>query len=590
MEGESEDRLGQLAFELSSSEDLNEVLTIIARHTMEVLGYEDCVIYLVDPADPLYLEQRAAWGPKNPEGTFVQDPIKLRIGQGIVGNCAATKTAIVIDDTELDERHVSDTGSGRSELAVPIMFRGQTLGVIDSEHPAVGFYSIEDQHAVAAIAALASAQVRATRAIEQLADAANRDFLTGVSNRRSFDESLWAISADRRVHCIAWLDIDGFKQVNDLYGHHAGDQILRAVANQLTDVFGSDPQATIARLGGDEFGVISLRPMRHVRANLEKVIDGISEMTSRFGQVGVSAGIACGADNSVARRADDAMLIAKRLGGGRLVDHLSEPELVAELEQERSWRATIADMLSSQALELVFQEIRRLDGSGEPLVYEALLRAPQVSGGIGALISAAVQTGYDVEIDRWVLGRVLEVLQIHPNIAIAQNWSPRSFDRLGLTATLRSELEIRNIDPSRLIIEITEYASIDDPRKFAESVEELRSIGVRVALDDLGAGWTSFRIFDEVEIDVIKLDGAWVRQVHTNPVAREMVAATVRCARLLDVAVVAEWIEDEHDLAAIRALGVEYGQGYYLGSPRPLSDVLAAGRVLEADTSPEQKG
>lgn len=270
------------------------------------------------------------------------------------------------------------------------------------------------------------------------------------------------------------------------------------------------------------------------------------------------------------------MLVAKRLGGNRIIDHASVLGEISDLHRQRAWHATITELLAAHHFSLAFQEIARLDGTESPPVFEALLRVEDADFDIGELIGAAVGTGLDVEIDRWVLHRVLDVLQVHADVVIAQNWSPRSFEQLGLVEDLAAELELRRVDPSRLIIEITEHASIAEPERFAVTVATLRELGVRVALDDLGAGWTSFRLLEAVEIDIIKLDGAWVRQVHTNPIAREMIATTVRCAKLFDLTVIAEWIEDRNDLHALQTLGVEWGQGYHFGKPRPLPDILSA--------------
>jgi len=158
--------LRQLPIAINAARGIDEVLRIIARHVIEVLDYEDCVIYVRDTETTLV--QRAAWGPKCPDGTTIVSPLRLLFGQGVVGTAAATGRTQLVFDTKLERRYVPDVAGGRSELAVPIVYGGEVLGVIDSEHPDVDFYSAKDADLITTIAAIAAAQLHAELSADRL--------------------------------------------------------------------------------------------------------------------------------------------------------------------------------------------------------------------------------------------------------------------------------------------------------------------------------------------------------------------------------------------------------------------------------------
>lgn len=311
---------------------LDDVLRVIARHVMEALHYEDCVIYVRDA--PGTLTQAAAWGPKSPDGETILAPLRLVFGQGVVGSAASEGAIQLVSDTATDPRYVDDIGGGRSELAVPIVYRGEVLGVIDSEHPDVDFYDEDDANLIMAIAAIAAAQLHAAfssaelrttiaeleQAQARLERLANTDPVTGIANRHLFEAHLDAMVLDGERVAVCAMDLDGFKTINDVFGHHEGDKVLRLVAKELARTL--TPAAVIvARVGGDEFTALAGAATPNFLESCANAVAQIDEMLAdRYTQVSVtlSAGLAFGSSERAWLDADDAMYVAKRAGGNRL--------------------------------------------------------------------------------------------------------------------------------------------------------------------------------------------------------------------------------------------------------------------------------
>lgn len=589
------ERLGTLALRLAQTSDLREVLAQVSAEVCSLLATPDCVIYLVEPGtESQILIQSAAWGVKNPKaGLVVEAPLRLALGEGIVGTAAASATAQLVRDTLADQRHVPDLGSGRSELAVPIIVQGEVIGVIDTEHPTPGHYGDAERVACEQIAALVGGQLHAAMAVdslraslatqaaltEDLRVAVMSDPLTGVANRRAFDLAFEERIASGSLFWACVIDLDHFKLINDMHGHGRGDKALVIVAQLLNTVLSQVPDTMVARIGGDEFGVLSSMSADQLHTLLDQLLNDIPRATDSIGHLSGSIGIAAGADSGVLGRADDALAVAKELGGNRIVAHSEATDRIAVLRERRSWSERTKQLLASNDLQLHYQPIMALDPKHgvSPLAYEALLRIDGNEGiSTADFVDAATRYRLDTDLDLRLLHDILDVLQLQPAITIAQNWSARSFDSTsGLVTTLLGELDRRNLDPARLIIEITEHAAIDNVHAFQATLRQLRSNGIKIALDDLGAGWTSFKFLSETPVDYIKLDGEWSQQITTNAMAHELVVSTVRCAELTGAEVVAEWIETPSQFAALRDLGVKWGQGFFLSAPAALADHFA---------------
>ncbi len=585
-------QVGQLALRLAQVSELSALLTLVTDWVCQKLDTPDCVIYLVEKLDESpSLVQSAAWGCKRHAVLGVADPLRLAFGEGVVGAAAQSATSQLVADTHADQRHIADTGSGRSELAVPIVVQGEVIGVIDSEHPKPSHYRERERLALEQICALVGGHLQASMTAARLksslasqAELSSRlrsavmtDPLTGLANRRAVERELGDRVAEGRSVWACVFDLDGFKGINDTHGHAAGDEALRTIGQVMQTRLGAHPGTVVARTGGDEFVVVTTAPIEQLHVSLRTVLDEIPFVSAHLGHVSASVGISSGADRAVVRRADDAMTIAKELGGNRIIDYANVPDRIARLEEHRSWRERVAVLLDSDDLYLHFQPIVPLDPAAvpAPIAYEALLRIDDGKTRTSEFIDAVTHYRQDVALDQRLLGHILDVLQVHPTLTIAHNWSPRSLDPgQGLVWTLLEELHRRQIDPSRLVIEVTEHTAIEHTKRFQVAVRSLRKEGVKIALDDLGAGWTSFKFLHETPVDIIKLDGEWTQQTRTNPIAEELVASTVRCAEHTGAEVVAEWIETEDQRQALQELGVTWGQGYLLGAPNALATWL----------------
>lgn len=324
--------LTQLPIAVNAARDIDDVLRVIARHVMEALAYEDCVIYVRDGTSTLV--QRAAWGPKCPDGLTIVSPLILNFGEGVVGTAAATGKTQTVVDTRTDSRYVPDVAGGLSELAVPIIYGGKVLGVVDSEHPDTGFYSTADAELITTIAAIAAAQLHAAlstdrlrvkidelhRAHGDLARLARTDSLTGLANRLCFEDRLAELVGTNTRFAICALDLDGFKTINDVLGHHEGDEVLRVVARILHDTLGT-ARTLVARVGGDEFTALTPVPGPAFGERcLETVGHAAAKLNTRYDDLSLSmsAGVAFGASAAVWHNADDALYAAKACGGNRL--------------------------------------------------------------------------------------------------------------------------------------------------------------------------------------------------------------------------------------------------------------------------------
>ena len=596
------DRIGELAIRIARVAALNELLMQVSDWVCQALNTPDCVIYLPMIDDETQLVQSAAWGQKNPSALpQVDDPLALRVGQGVVGAAAATGISQIVVDTRTDPRHIADVGSGISELAVPIISQGEVIGVIDTEHPEPGHYDENARLLVEQVAAVVAGQVRAAVAVAKLQaslaaeeamgmslrEAVLTDALTCLANRRCLDGSIAQRHANGEVFWACVLDLDGFKRINDVHGHGAGDEVLVAVAQLLADRLGQDPTSLIARTGGDEFVVLTAMPVNDLRTAMESLLDEITWCTSHLGHISASIGVASGRDAATVHRADDAMAIAKELGGNRVVHHAEASGRIARLAELRAWRDRAKTLLASDGLHLVYQPIMPLDSGDHsaPLALEALVRLPDGEHTSTArFVDALSRYRLDVDLDRRTLGEVLDVLQVQNDVSIAHNWSARSFDsEQGLVWELLDELHRRQIDPTRLIVEVTEHVAIEAPDRFQVALRCLRREGVRVALDDLGAGWSSFRFLNESPVDILKLDGDWTQQAHVNPIAHELIQATLRCASITGATVVAEWIETPEQRDTMLELGVQWGQGYWLQPPAELTALGGPSGVICGD-------
>ncbi len=428
------------------------------------------------------------------------------------------------------------------------------------------------------------------RNAEQLIYLAERDGLTGLYNRRRFDEMLERALLDarrRQSRCALLLfDLDEFKHLNDHFGHRAGDALLVRVANELSTVVRRNE--VLARLGGDEFALLvqDLERIEEAENLAERVVRAVARLPFAFDgrslRITASLGIAVFPDHAdslaeLVAAADMAMYHAKSAGknGWRLYDGQTDPSAVERL----GWSERIERALAEDLFELHFQGIHGPDG--RLLHVEALLRMHDPESGQLVspqhFIAPAEKTGRIVEIDRWVVQAAARTLARYPALpGVAVNLSGRTLAEVRFTAFVLDTLERHGVAPQRMLLEVTETTAISDMHDANRLLEVMRPAGCRVCLDDFGAGFSSFAYLKHLPADVIKIDGLFVRNVVNSREDRLLVQAIVSVAHGLGKSTIAEFVEDEATVRVLSELGVEAFQGYHFSKPTPeLASLLA---------------
>jgi diguanylate cyclase (GGDEF)-like protein/PAS domain S-box-containing protein len=437
-----------------------------------------------------------------------------------------------------------------------------------------------------AISTIARDVTERKRFESQLKQLANYDPLTGLLNRRRFEEELDERVARAKFHgsggAVLVLDLDNFKYVNDTYGHGAGDDLVRTIA-QLLRVRMREGDL-LARLGGDEFAVLVPEATpADVRRFADELIAAVRGHTmpidGRAIQATTSIGAALFDDASQSGEelladADRAMYEAKDAGRDRACIHTPVSGPQSRRRARLSWEHRIRDALESDLFVLHAQPILNLR-TNEIDQHELLLRMRSGEEIVppGSFLGVAERLGLIHAIDRWVVAEAIELLEKAPEVKLEVNLSGRSMDDGQLLQLIQSDLARRAVDPTRLTFEITEtaaIASMDRAQRFATA---LRELGCRFALDDFGAGFGSFYYLKHMPTDYLKIDGDFIR----TPRSRTddlVVESIVRIARGLGQRTIAEMVEDGGTLEVMRDHGVDYAQGFYIGRPVPVERLL----------------
>ena len=418
---------------------------------------------------------------------------------------------------------------------------------------------------------------------------AHHDALTGLPNRRLFEDRLiqaLAVAARaRRRLALLYLDLDGFKEINDTLGHRAGDELLRVVAERLaTSVRGGD---TIARLGGDEFAVIQieLRTATDAAILAERLMAAAAKPI-RVGQqdlvIGTSVGIALypddgGTADELRANADVALYSAKSGGRARMAYY--RPELTQQARTRGLLRRDLARGIEQGELELHYQpKVAAADGSVTGL--EALLRwhHPQRGTlGPGSFLPLAEETGLIEPLGTWVLRDALGQIGrwrangiVPPRVAI--NLSPSQLRRGGVAQRLADMIEAAEIPPTLIELELTEHVLLDDDPRVHHELDALRRLGVAIALDDFGTGYSSLSYLHRLHLRTVKIDRTLVGQFGDSR-AETICAHVVRLAHDLGLVVVAEGVETWRHVEIAKGLGFDELQGYWFARPAPVAEI-----------------
>jgi diguanylate cyclase (GGDEF)-like protein len=433
---------------------------------------------------------------------------------------------------------------------------------------------------------------------------ATHDGLTGLSNRTLFGEEVERTLASGVSVAVLCLDLDDFKLVNDSLGHPAGDVVLQVVGQRLLGLM--RPGDAVARLGGDEFvmlvcGSHPLAGSAVAQRALAAIREPIGLPGGRTVHSNVSVGIAHSSNDSsvdaLLRDADIAMYLAKRSGKGHY--EVFQPGMRQEVMDRLELRAELADALAGDEFVLHYQPIVEVS-TGRPVGVEALLRWDHpVRGRIEPMqfIPLAEETELIVPIGRWVLmeacRRAVELDPRPDGLEIAVNVSAVQLRDAGLVDDVLHALHSAGLDASRLILELTESSVVGDIEAAAVTLCELRTHGVRIALDDFGAGYASLRHLRAFPVDIVKLDRSFVVNSLEND--STVLSGLIEMAANLGMETVGEGIEEPGQLDMLRSLRCRYAQGFLIARPMPsehLDDVYAIGGLppeVSADPAVEER-
>jgi diguanylate cyclase (GGDEF)-like protein len=500
---------------------------------------------------------------------------------------------------------VGDRGAGQEFMdwtgtvaaaTFPIMSGDQNLGFITvsvTNRPERLTGSADLEARLRGLAGQAFTALNNAALLDQVRRQALHDALTGLPNRALIfdraEQMLARAHRDKRATAVFFIDLDNFKSVNDTLGHGAGDQLLRAVANRLSATIRADD--TVGRLGGDEFVVLAEGTSLDAGPELvaARLLDVLSEPFELAGlgamplTMSASIGIATGERSSpddLLRDADIALYRAKAAGKARAVvfQPYMQSELLDRLELELDLRATLCEQFF-----VTYQPIFDL-ANMEATGVETLLRWHHPRRGIvlpDSFVPILEETGMIFETGRWVLGEACRQAATWSRsgrpLNVAVNVSMRQLEDDVLVHDVRDALDASGLDPSALVLEVTETALMRDVDATVDRLTRLKALGVRIAVDDFGTGYSSLAYLKRFPVDILKIDRSFIAGIGESPEALAMVRALIQLGRALGLETLAEGIEDARQLERLRAEGCESGQGFLFAKPM---DAAGIGSLL----------
>ena len=495
---------------------------------------------------------------------LAQSPVNVCLTQQSVAGLASRTLLISRDGREF----------GIEDSAAPIRdATGQILGAV------LVFHDVTEQR----------------RITGEMSHRATHDALTGLVNRVEFETRLRRLlhkaQEDKSAHALMYIDLDQFKLVNDACGHAVGDELLQQVAKLLFSTVRD--RDTLARLGGDEFGVI----LEHCTAEqAQRVAQQICDRMDDFRfmhedrrfRIGASIGLVpvdrrWASTETILQAADTSCYAAKEAGRNRVHAWFDTDQAMRARQGEMQWTTRIEQALDEDRFVLHAQRIEALGGGPRGLHAEVLLRMLDGDGALvppGAFLPAAERFNLASRIDRWVVARSIAWMKRMPSLGAletlcvnlsGQSVGDRAFHRWAIEMLSDAGQEVCR----RLCFEITETAAVTNLADAALFIEQVRAVGVRVALDDFGAGASSFGYLKSMPVDLLKIDGQFIRDLVTDPLDQAAVRCFVEVAKVLGLKTVAEFVDQPEVFARLRLIGVDYAQGYLLHRPEPIEALLA---------------
>ena len=434
---------------------------------------------------------------------------------------------------------------------------------------------------------------------DELQKRAFLDPLTGLANRELFDDRLQHALArlqrsDAKTQvAVLFVDLDGFKPINDTFGHAAGDLVLKEVGLRLTHM--ARESDTVARIGGDEFVLLmeglsdaqdSYCLARRILLALALPLQLAELQVHVAGSIGIAHFPAHGPSDKLLAHADAAMYAAKRAGGNTFV--VFEPQMAAGAEQQLSLNFDLSHAVARGQLSLLYQP--KIDTlSGQLCGVEALLRWQHPERGVigpDVFIPVAERYGLIHGMGQWVIDEACRQMEVWDGLGVvinvAINLSVHQLRREDLPERIQQALQRHCVDPARLLCEITESVAMEDIKAMQRACDGLRRIGVYLSIDDFGTGYSSLSYLRQLPVRQLKIDRSFVSDLQTSEDARAVVDAVIKLAHALGLTVVAEGVETAGQSDILHSLGCDELQGYFFGRPMPADALLTwpAGRTV----------
>ncbi len=519
--------------------------------------------------------------------TFINTAAELLLGvnaSDVIGKSLDSVTHLVLEDrlTHLDSHWLIDAHSRIEEVTLvredgkSFIINKSASQMLDAQGKNFGTVTVI--HDVTALRVLS----------KQLSYQASHDLLTGLVNRYEFERKLQEAIDDaytqNRSHCLAFIDLDHFKMVNDSCGHAAGDALLKQFASELKVKMRSAD--TFARLGGDEFAILLMGcSLDKAQLILDETLDMIREY--RFGYddkvftIGASIGLTEISPNlsltlsEFLGVADAACYKAKNAGGNTIHQYLPKEEDLKQKTQQLDWLSRINSGLENNQFVLYMQRIDSLNGAKPHC--EILIRMKGEGDKLyppGVFLPVAERYKLMPKIDRWVVAETFAILAskgtYFPYIC-AINLSGQTLSDEHFLDFVMEKMKQFSVNPKSICFEITETAVISNLDKARHFIQTLRALGCSFSLDDFGSGLSSFGYLKNLEVDYLKIDGMFVKSILNNDVDRAMVDSINNIGHVMQLKTIAEFVENDEILEVLKVIGVDFVQGYGIAMPEPFS-------------------
>ena len=430
------------------------------------------------------------------------------------------------------------------------------------------------------------------------------DSLTGVLNRKSFENEVKQLIESTHkhdsVHVLSYFSIDQFQEINDSIGHSSSEALIKTIVKIMKENI-KETIDSVARVGGSEFCIVFrerkvVSGVKAIESILKQVVDHSFMSRGRQYPVSLSAGFVVLSNEStssarVLSEANRACNLASKRGGNRLFAYRSDDKEIQKLEGNFEWVLILKKAIQENRFVMYAQPIHLLEPNEyrKPFShYELLIRLNDEEGKPippTEFISAAEYYSMMPALDRWVIQNVFKKLSTiskqEPMPVFAINLSGQSLNDAVFLDFVLSEVKSSGVNPKILCFEITEQVAVDDISSVNKFISRLKALGSSFSLDDFGTGVSSFGYLRSLDVDYLKIDGSFVKNIVTDNVSRGMVESITQIGHTMDLKIIAEYVENKETKEILNVMGVDYGQGYHISRPGPLDAVIRQHQVVK---------